>query len=101
MPTVTNNGNTDSHKWTLTVTATAATVKFVNDTESEPALVLTGVTVGHVVVVDGSARTVTDNGVAAPALIAAGSGWPALLPGENTLTVTGGTGTFTFHPLYI
>ncbi len=101
MPTVTNAGNASTQQWTLTVTASAATISFSNASEDEPALVLTGVTIGHAIVVDGSTRTVTDNGVAAPARIAAGSGWPALIPGDNDITVTGATGTLTFHPLYV
>lgn len=99
---VNNPGNAPlCSQWRLTVVAFAATVTIHNDSDTEPALVLAGVTPGHTIVVDGAARTVTDNGTARPTLVAAGSGWPALIPGTNGFTVAGGTGTFTFTPLYL
>lgn len=89
-------------EWTLTATATGSTVRFTNASEDEPPLTLTGVTTGHVVVAYGHDRTVTDNGADAPALVAPGSGWPALLPGSNSITVTGATvWTLTYTPLYL
>jgi hypothetical protein len=88
-------------EWTLTVTAVSSTVRFANLSEDEPPLTLTGVTVGHTLVAYGSNRTVTDNGADAPALVAPGSGWPALLPGSNDLDVSGGSWSLVYTPLYL
>lgn len=99
---VNNPGNAPlCSQWRLTVVASAATVVIANTNDTEPPLVLAGVTPGRTIVVDGAARTVTDNGTLRPTLVAPGSGWPALVPGANGFSVAGGTGTFTFTPLYL
>jgi phage-related protein len=99
---VNNPGNAPlCSQWHLTIVASSATVVVNNADDTEPPLVLAGITPGHTIVVDGAGRSVTDNGASAPSRVAAGSGWPALVPGVNDFTVTGGTGTFTFTPLYL
>ena len=52
------------------------------------------------VVVDGHGRNVTVNGADGINKVVPGSGWPFLHPGSNSLTITGGTGTFDHVPLY-
>ena len=99
--TVAYDGDVASDRWVLTLEASGATVKFSNaDDTDELALTITGLTAGDDVVVDGQGRNVTVNGVDAPSKVAPGSGWPFLQPGDNDLTVTGGTGSFNHNPLY-
>lgn len=102
MTTVTNAGDLATSRWTLNLVASATTVRFaVAEDTTSPSFALRDLTVGDVVVVDGNARTVTVAGVAAPAKLAPGAGWPALQPGANTCSLTGATGSVTFHPLYL
>ena len=102
MPTINNPGNAPlCFQWELTIVASGSTIVVTNVDEDEPPLVLSGITTGHTIVIDGEARTVTDNGSSAPNKVQPGSGWPALLPGPNSMTISGGTGTFTFTPLYL
>ena len=99
---ISNPGNAPlCFQWELTVVASGSVVVVSNADEEEPPLVLSGAINGHTIVVDGESRTVTDNGSSAPTLVQAGSGWPALIPGSNNFTVSGGSGTFTFTPLYL
>lgn len=98
---VVSTGDVASHAWTLTLTTTAASVQFRNRSEDERPLTLVGLTIGDVVVVDGSARTVTVDGVVTPGVVAGGSGWPAIVPGGNDIRVTGASGTLTHRPIYL
>lgn len=87
-------------KWLLTITDPGVTVVFANATDvGEPPLVLADCSSYSELVVDGEARTVLADDVATPGLVQAGSGWPMLLPGDNSVTVTGGTGTLRHYRL--
>lgn len=92
-------GSAPSDRYLLTVTVDAAPVVF-SIGGNNPALTLTDVT--GVVLADGRNRTVTDDdGVDRYGHLAAGSGWPVLFPGSNTVALTGGTATLTYRPAYL
>lgn len=88
---VEGDGPTD--RWELDLTPTGGSVTFANLDDDEPALGLVDVSGG--VLVDGRGHDVTGT-----ATLGAGHGWPVLLPGENTLSLTGATGLLTYRPAY-
>jgi hypothetical protein len=95
-----NAGAAPTDRYVLVATVTTAPVVFSNAADDEPGLTLTGVT--GVVTIDGRARTVTSSGgVDLYGSLVAGSGWPVLAPGSNTLTLTGATGALTYRPAYL
>lgn len=99
--TVTNSGSLPSDHWTLTLVATATTIKFANADDADGMALHLNVTNGAAVVVDGRTHTLTHAGVAAPERVVPGSGWPLLQPGENEVTITGATGTLAHRPVYV
>lgn len=101
--TITNPGTAPyTFRWTLTVTPWSGTVRVSNAADAgEPPLILTGTAAVAELVVNGAARTVTADAVNAPQLVAPGSGWPALVPGDNELTVVGASGTLAYTALYL
>lgn len=103
MTVVTHAGNAPlNDEWTLTVQPGAAEVTFTNAAEDEPSLKLTGVGGFTEIVVNGRGRIVLADSVARPELVKAGSGWPCLIPGLQTVTVTGATTwSLTFKNLYL
>lgn len=102
MTTLTYEGDMEGDFWTLTLTAFGSTITFSNAQDvDEPGLTISGLSAGQTVVVDGHGRNVTVNGADGINKVASGSGWPFLYPGDNTLTITGGTGTLTHTPLYV
>lgn len=100
---VTNPGNAAlCDRWELTFAPAGGDVVFANAAESEPPLVFTNLAGLSTVVVNGRSRTVLGNGAARPGLVKPGSGWPCLIPGDQTVTVTGAaTWTLTFKALYL
>jgi hypothetical protein len=98
--TVNNIGNAECRRWHLTLVPSATTVTFFNAAIDEPALVLVNVT-GALVMIDGYGHNINMDGLSAYQLVAPGSGWPFLMPGLNTVTLTGATGTLQFNPVYI
>lgn len=102
MTTLAYDGDIAGDHWTLTLTASGSTITFVNATDvGEPGLTISGLSAGQTVVVDGHGRNVTVNGSNGINKVVPGSGWPFLHPGNNTLTITGGTGTLDHVPLYV
>lgn len=97
---ITFPGNVATDRWTLTLTPSASTIKISNAAETEPPLVLVGVS-ASVIVVSGYGHDVFADGVEAYHLLAPGSGWFFLQPGGNNITITGATGTLTYHPTYL
>jgi hypothetical protein len=81
---------TDRYRLTLAVTGSPATV-------TVGAATLTLDTVPGTLVLDGRTRTVTTvAGTDRYSTLVAGSTWPVLAPGSNTVTVAGATGSLTF-----
>lgn len=99
---ITNPGTAPhSFKWTATLTASASSIRVINNTEDEPPLIIDGLTAGQSVVIQGEPRMVIRSGTPSPALVQPGSTWPALLPGVNDVAISGGTGTFSYTPEYL
>ena len=102
MTTLVYDGDMPGDFWTLTLTASGSTITFSNAQDvGEPGLTISGLSAGQTVVIDGHGRNVTVNGSNGINKVVPGSGWPFLFPGDNTLTITGGTGTLDHTPLYV
>jgi hypothetical protein len=103
MSVVTHAGNAPlNDRWVLTFIPGAAEVTFTNAAEDEPPLKFTGVGGFSEVVVNGRSRVVLADTVAHPEIVKAGSGWPCLVPGAQTVTVTGSSNwSLTFKNLYL
>lgn len=95
---VTNDGDATSDRWTLELTRTGSASSIENDEDSEPGLSL--VAGSSTLDLDGRARTILDAGNDAYGQLSPGSGWPILVAGTNTLTVTGASASLTFRPAY-
>lgn len=96
---VDHQGDGISDRWILDLTRTGAATSLSNDLDSEPDLALAAGAEG--LIIDGRNRTVkTVAGDDRYALVQPGSGWPVLEEGNNTLTLTGGTGDLTFRPAF-
>ena len=91
-------------RWTLTCTPAGSVVRIYNPVDiaaGEPGLTLRDVAGIAEIVADATARTVTGDGDNIYHLIEAGSGWPPLFAGANTITIEGITaGQFDYTPLY-
>lgn len=100
---VTNPGNAPGNdRWELTFTPGAGEVAFANAAENEPPLKFWGLAGVGTVRVNGRSRTVLADGAARPTLVKPGSGWPCLIPGDQTVTVSGAASwSLTFKALYL
>lgn len=103
MSVIDNPGNAPlNDRWVLWFEPSADEVTFANAAEDEPALKLTDLTGISDVVVNCRGRIVVADNVSHPELVKPGSGWPMLIPGEQTVTVTGAANwQLTFKALYL
>ena len=95
--TVVMNGSAPTDRYQLKLDVDGATTAVtVGDAE------LTLVADPETLVLDGRTRTVVDDtGDDRYSTLVAGSTWPVLAPGENTISVAGATGTITYRAGYL
>lgn len=103
MSVVSNPGNAPvNDSWVLWFEPSGDEVTFTNAAEDEPPLKFTGVSGFADVVVNCRGRIVLADGVSHPEKVKPGSGWPMLVPGDQTVTVTGAANwQITFKALYL
>jgi hypothetical protein len=90
-------GDADSRRWSLTLTRTGATSSIEVAEYDEPALALEAGS--STLELDGRSRTIVEGAeVVYPVL--PGSGWPKIVEGTNTLTLTGASGTLIYRPAF-
>lgn len=101
-PTVIANlGNAPTNdSWSMVLTPSGSTVKVTNGASGEPPLVIDTTGVSELTL-DGYQRTLFADSVQSPFLVTPGSGWMQLVPGNQSVTVSGATGTLTYVPLYL
>lgn len=87
------DGDAATDRWELDLTVSASSVTLANASDDEPTLGL--VDASGTVLLDGRTHDVTGSAALGP-----GYGWPVLVPGVNTLTLTGATGDLTYRPAF-
>jgi hypothetical protein len=94
---VESDGDAPSRRWSLELARTGAAVSFDVDEDEEPGLSLSAGS--STLALDGRAKTITEAGtVIYP--VEPGSGWPTIVDGTNTITLTGATGTLVYRAAY-
>lgn len=98
---IANPGNAPlNDRWVMTLTPTAGTIRIHQAAQDEPDLVIDGTGVSELVVT-GYDRAVFDGPTYDIGRVQPGSGWMQLVPGNQTITVTGATYTLSFPALYL
>lgn len=93
----TSDGDAPSDRWSLTLTRTGAASSFDVAEDEEPGLSLEAGS--STLVLDGRAKTIVEGStVIYP--VAPASGWPMIVDGTNTITLTGATGSLTYRPAF-
>jgi phage-related protein len=98
---IANLGNAPvNDRWSMVLTTSGSTVTITNGASGEPPLVIDTSGVAELTL-DGYQRTLFADSVQSPFLVTPGSGWMQLVPGNQSVTVTGATGTLTYTTLYL
>ncbi len=84
----------------MVLTPSGSTVTVTNGAISEPPLVIDATGVAELTL-DGYQRTLFADGAQSPFLVTPGSGWMQLVPGDQSVTVSGASGTLTYTTLYL
>lgn len=98
---IANLGNAPvNDRWSMVLTPSASTVTVTNGAIDEPPLVIDATGVAELTL-DGYQRTLFADDAQSPFLVTPGSGWMQLVPGNQSVTVAGASGTLTYITLYL